>query len=85
MYNCCRCRRRHRTTQTFARCIWPNAEEVRGEGTYACVAFCDVTTITLWAEAQGANAAKDQIDRTGCGHDCHRDHHIIDLESLTWK
>lgn len=78
------CSAKHRTFKTFAKCVWPRAEWVEGEGEYALVAYCGVTTVTLWPQAgfAEASARKRMIDSTGCGSDCSfgPQHKIVRLE-----
>ncbi|MFD0225168.1 hypothetical protein ACWGPD_11150 [Streptomyces hirsutus] len=85
------CERRHRTYETFARCVWKNAIWVRAfdQGThlpYALVSDCrkpylygDQRTVSLWASQESAELQKVWIDRTGCGGGCYRDHEVIRL------
>lgn len=80
------CNRRHRTYRTLAECIWPRAAPIIGEGEYATVSYCAhgphdrAVTVQLHATLDDANAAKEFIDRTGCGGRCTRQHEIIRLE-----
>ena len=74
------CTRRHRTYSTFARCIWPRAAWVLGEGPYAVVAYCKVTTVTLHPDLDAARGALDFIGDFGCGGRCTRRHKLIRLE-----
>lgn len=74
------CIRQHRTFRTFARCIWPRAVWIAGNGPYAVVAYCGVTTITLHADPDAAQEALATIDATGCGGRCSRHHKLIRLE-----
>lgn len=63
-----------------ARRKWPAAEWIIGDGRYASVARCDVTTVMLFATPAEAERAKALIDRTGCGHACRGEHEITDLD-----
>jgi hypothetical protein len=65
-----------------ARRKWPAAEWIIGDGHYASVARCDVTTVMLFPTPAEAGRAKALIDRTGCGHACRREHEIADLDAL---
>lgn len=65
-----------------ARRVWPRAIWVHGQGPYAVVAYCKQTTVTLHASLEDAQASRGFIDRTGCGHRCHRAHRVIDLDDL---
>lgn len=75
----CKCGKRHRKLTTVARCIWPRAEWIDGEGAYALLAHCRVLTISLHADEQAAVVSKRQIDRTGCGGRCSGDHEIVQI------
>jgi hypothetical protein len=70
---------RHRSFRTMARCIWPKAAWVQGEGAWASLAWCRVLTIELYRTRERAEAAKRTIDSTGCGGGCHRVHEIVCL------
>lgn len=74
------CRVRHRTHTTLAKCIYRYAVWVYGDGPYASLAYCNQLSVELHPTLEGAQAAKQQIDRTGCGHACHRDHRIVYLD-----
>lgn len=74
-----RCGTRHRTYRAVARCRWPRAEWVHGEGRYAVVAYCRVVTVTLHPTPAAAARAKHLIDASACGGRCHRDHELVDL------
>jgi hypothetical protein len=62
-----------------ARRRWPAAEWIIGNGRYASVAYCDVTTVILFATRAEAERAKALIDRIACGHACLREHEIVNL------
>ena len=34
------CARNHRSYHTAAKCIWPKAHSITGEGSFACLAWC---------------------------------------------
>jgi hypothetical protein len=70
---------RHRSYRALAKCVWPRAYWIDGEGPWASVARCGVTTIQLHSTAARAEAAKDLIDSTGCGGHCCRLHDIVHL------
>lgn len=74
-----RCDRKHRKYNAMAKCIWPRAEWIVGEGPFASVAYCRVTTVELFADEDRAAAAKRMIDSTGCGGMCSKRHEIIEL------
>lgn len=62
-----------------ARRRWPAAEWITGEGRYASVASCDVTTVMLFRTQAEAGHARTLIDNLGCGGACIREHEITDL------
>lgn len=74
------CTRAHRGYRTFAKCIWPRAIWISGDGPFAAVAYCRQTTITLHADIDAAQTAIDFIDTFGCGGRCSRHHKLIRLE-----
>lgn len=73
------CTSQHRTWRTHAKCVWPKAYWVHGEGPFASVAWCRVLTIQLYESAGEAQQAKEIIDKTGCGGVCHRQHELVEL------
>lgn len=74
------CTRTHRTWTTFAKCTWPRALWIHGDGPYASVARCGRgTTIQLCQTAADAREMKQLIDNTGCGGLCQRRHEVIRL------
>lgn len=74
------CIRRHRTYRTFAKCVWPRAAWISGNGPFAVVAYCRVTTVTLHTTASAAQNAIWTINSTGCGGRCSRHHKLVRLE-----
>lgn len=76
------CSARHRTYKTLAKCMWPRAEWIYGEGEYALISYCGVTTVTLWPDYQDAVDRKRMIDSTACGGRCSfgPQHKIVRLE-----
>lgn len=81
-----RCRVRHRSWPTTARCEWPRAVSVTGDGPWATLAWCPggsrpgpALTIALWPTEDEARSARASIDRSGCGGQCRRDHEIVSL------
>jgi hypothetical protein len=81
------CTADHRTYKTLAKCIWPRALWIDGEGSYAVLSRCEhgphsvpCLTVTLWTDPDEARLAKSEIDATGCGGRCARQHEIIELE-----
>jgi len=73
------CHAEHRTLRALAKCMWPRAVWVAGEGRYATLAHCDVLTVQLHQTREAAESALGMIDRTGCGGGCHRHHELIRL------
>lgn len=71
------CTEAHPTWNGFAQCVWPRAAWVQGEGQYAAVANCGTTTVILKRTPQDARAAKQAIDRDGCGTRCTRQHTLV--------
>ena len=71
------CARKHRTYAALAKCMFPRAAWVHGEGSYACLARCNVLTVVLWATEEDANKRKADIDRGGCGGFCKRQHELV--------
>jgi len=82
-----RCRRQHRAWLALARCIFPDAAWIAGQGPYAAVAWCGVTSVTLHADADAATHGLGLIDLLGCGCQCHGDHDLmrLDLDEGTAK
>jgi hypothetical protein len=74
-----RCQSTHRTLNKYARCVWPNAIWVHGEGRYALLAHCAVLTVSLHARLEDAEKWKTIIDTSLCGGRCYRDHEIVQL------
>jgi len=74
------CERRHRTYRTLAKCLWPRALWIVGEGPYATLAWCPRgLTVELHRTREAAEEAKACIDVTGCGGLCQGRHEIIIL------
>jgi hypothetical protein len=63
-----------------ARRRWPAAEWIIGDGPHASVAYCDVTTVMLFATPAEAQRAREFIDRLACGGACVRQHEIVNLK-----
>jgi hypothetical protein len=80
---CSRCGARHRTWRRLARCRWPGAAWVTGEGRFASVSLCppDVT-VMLFREREKAEEAKGLIDRLACGGRCWKRHRLVDLAGV---
>lgn len=83
------CERTHRLWSTAAKCVWPRAVWITGEGQFALLAWCGSggrhtsLTVTLWEEPEPAEEAKALIDRYGCGGGCSERHEIIELTTGT--
>lgn len=73
------CESAHRTYRTMAKCVWRRAAWIQGNGPYASVAYCRVTTVMLYATAAEAEEAKAIIDASACGGRCSRRHEVIQL------
>ena len=74
------CERTHRTNQTLARCIWPRAAWIHGDGPYALLAWCRVLTVSLHDDPDVALESKQTIDASACGGRCTGRHEIVRLE-----
>lgn len=72
-----RCESAHRTFNKLARCMFPRAGHVIGEGPFASVAWCRVVSVQLHATREDAQAAVEFIGRHGCGGRCRGDHEVI--------
>ncbi|MET7639348.1 hypothetical protein [Streptomyces sp. NPDC005438] len=81
------CTRAHRTYNALAKCMWPRAVWVCGEGPYATVSRCpsggrrNALTVALWSTHEAALSAKKIIDDSMCGGSCWgaRGHEIVQL------
>ncbi len=73
------CRLRHLDYFAFARCSWPDAAWIEGEGRWASVTNCRGTTVMLHATLDDAVAAVAAIDRRACGGACSRHHEVVEL------
>lgn len=74
------CTRHHRSHNTLAKCIWPHAIWITGEGPYALLARCRTLTVTLYADPESSRTAQHGIDRSGCSGGCSRNHETIHLD-----
>jgi len=69
--------------QRTARKLWPRAWWIWGDGPFALVTYCGVTTVTLWQTREAAE--RQQACRGSCGSHCSVTavemgrHQIIDL------
>jgi hypothetical protein len=61
------------------RCAIVGLEWIDGKGTYACIAWCHVPTVTLHETENEAQKAKERIDRTACGSRCLRKHEVVQV------
>jgi hypothetical protein len=80
------CSARHRTYQAMAKCLWPRAVWVEGEGPYATVSYCqspsyrgNSTSVMLHKTEAAAGKAMAAIDRFGCGGGCTENHRLLEL------
>ncbi len=73
------CESRHRTFRTLAKCIWPEARWVLGDGPYATAAYCHGTTVMLHPTSEQAESALTAIRSFGCGGGCTRRHDLVVL------
>lgn len=73
------CKAKHRTYQRFARCTFPRAAWVAGEGPFACLSWCGALTVLLCGNEQAALDAQKLIDSDGCGHACYKEHEVVEL------
>lgn len=71
------CTANHRTWKALKSCLWPRAAWVAGAGQWAVVAYCRVTTVTLWEDEGEARAAMGTIDAAACGGMCNGRHQLI--------
>jgi hypothetical protein len=74
------CARRYRSYSTLAKCVWPRAAWIAGQGPFAVVAWCDVLTVTLHQDHAAALEAKRITDASACGGRCTGRHEIVRLE-----
>lgn len=80
---CVRCGKRHRTWWRLAKCRWPRATWIVGEGPFASVSRCSPgSTVELYWHVEQAREAKRFIDGSWCGGRCggRSYHHVIDLD-----
>lgn len=66
--------------QRLARKLWPYAARVDGEGRYALMAYCNVLTVSLWANLDDAIKNRRMIDGAHCGSRCSGCHAVLDLD-----
>jgi len=75
-----RCGRQHRAWPALARCIFRGAGWIAGDGPFAVVSGCGVTSVTLHHDAATAARSLATIDATGCGGRCVRHHDLVRLD-----
>ena len=73
------CRRSHKTYRTLARCMFPRAAWIEGEGPIALLAWCDVLTVSLHLTQSAALEDKEVIDASACGGQCTGRHEVVKL------
>lgn len=65
------CGRVHRLHRALARCRWPRAEWVMGDGPHAVLSHCGRgLTVALYATEAEAEKARASLDSSRCGHAC---------------
>lgn len=69
------CPRTHPTFRALARCIWPDAQWILGEGPYVTVRGCNGLTVLLHSTLADAQLAFGRIHvfrpKGGCDHTKH--------------
>jgi hypothetical protein len=74
------CTRTHRTLRTFAKCVWPKASQITGEGKWAAITHrADGAHISLHETSTAARDAKAAADCSGCGDHRRREAHLLRL------
>ena len=74
------CTRHHRTWRALAGCMFPRAAWIAGDGPFAVLAWCGVTSVTLHPDADTATAALAAVTAAGCGGRCTRHHELVRLD-----
>ena len=74
------CGRHHRTWTALAHCMFQRAAWIAGNGPFAVIAWCGVTSVTLHPDVGTAEHALEVVDGTGCGGRCVRHHDLVRLE-----
>jgi hypothetical protein len=74
------CQVNHRSFQSLAKCLLPDATWVSGEGAYASLAWCRRLTVELHPHLEAAESAKAIIDSSGCGGFCTEVHEVARLD-----
>ncbi len=79
---CRRCGKRHACWYNLARCLYPKAAWISGEGPVALESHCGRRrdlTVTLHADVEDAEESRQSIDDAGCGSRCVGAHRIVHL------
>jgi hypothetical protein len=63
----------------LAQTRWSRTEWIEGDGRYASVSHCRITTVQLHEMAEKAKRSLAIIDVSGCGGLCNRNHAFVDL------
>lgn len=74
-----KCKVAHRKYEVMAKCLWPRAVWVTGDGKYALVAYCGQVSVTLWGTHPKALSEMEGLRL--CGHACTGNHRVIDMEA----
>jgi hypothetical protein len=61
------------------------ARWITGNGPYALLSWCRVLTVTLHETREKAEQAKEDLDKTKCGHTCWRLHEVVDAREKRIK
>lgn len=83
---CSDCGKMHRTFKTVAKCRWPSAHWVTGNGPWASFSACgsgrydSALTIMLFKTRAEADQAKAIIDSSACGGRCTKRHWVTRLK-----
>ena len=74
------CGRQHRTWTALAHCMFQRAAWIAGDGPFAVIAWCGVSSVTLHRTAEAGQHALEVVDATGCGGRCVRHHDLARLD-----
>ena len=74
------CGRHHRTWTALAHCMFQRAAWIAGDGPFAVIAWCGVTSVTLHPDVGTAELALETVDGTGCGGRCTGRHELVRLD-----
>ena len=74
------CGRQHKAWTALARCAFPRAGWIAGDGPFAVIVGCGVTSVTLHPDVETAAHALELLDATGCGGRCVRHHDLVRLD-----